>query len=187
MHLTPRNYRYWLQLIRAYLPISQKSVKQHASTDEPPAGTSSAPLVLHVMASDLARGGQAETRSICDALNEPTELHRAMTLFDNAEGNLRAEYRLGVTSGRFRALGFDPRALIRLNRALARKQPQLIVAHGSEALKYLALTRTPANRLVYHRIGIAAASAASGSAAQIPPLVSSPLCSRRCCFTRRGG
>lgn len=114
-------------------------------------------LVVHVMASDLPRGGQAETRTVCDALNAgrgPLR-HEALTLFAGPPGNLRAEHRLDLPSGRARRVGFDPRAALALRRWIGDRRPSMIVAHGGEALKYALVARDRAP-LVYHKIGIVA-------------------------------
>lgn len=107
---------------------------------------------LHLMSVDLARGGQVETRTICDRLDTRGHRHLAATLFRSPPGNLAPSILLNVPDGRLRRLGYDPRAARRLRRFVRARKPRIVVAHGSEALKYATLLpRSVA--LVYHKIG----------------------------------
>ena len=157
--LTPRNWRYWFQLLRVSVPDWSAAPRR----DHDPARR----LVIHLMASDLPRGGQAETRSVCDGLDRPEEAHQAMTVFRDEVANLRAEHRLEVTPGRLRRWGLDPRGVVRLRAALARENPNCVVAHGSEALKYAILARPRRAKLIYHRIGVATSGAQRGARLQL--------------------
>ena len=110
--------------------------------------------VVHLLPLDAARGAQAYARSLRDALAADGDEHRTMTLFASSPAALRADLSLNVPAGRWRAGGFDPRAAIRLRRALLALAPDVVVAHGGEALKYAALVRRPGVRLVYLKIGL---------------------------------
>lgn len=104
---------------------------------------------------DLARGAQVYARSLVDALDSTEVRHQVLTLFEGAPGVLEPEHRLNVPQDRWRKLGFDPRVSLRLNRAIERLQPDAIVTHGGEPLKYVAPVRRDIP-LVHYRIGISA-------------------------------
>lgn len=112
------------------------------------------PLVLHVLPLDLVRGGQAQVRALCDQLDEPRQRHRTLTLFISDEGVLRPDFSLGVRPGRLRSLGFHPLAYSRLRRTLQRLRPAIVIAHGSESLKYAAFASPSRVPRIYHRIGL---------------------------------
>lgn len=95
-------------------------------------------LVLHVLPTDIARGGQVIARDLRDALDGRWGEHRILTLFSSEAALLRPDDCLDVPQGWGRRAGFDPRVALRLARALARLQPTVVVAHGGEPLKYLA-------------------------------------------------
>ena len=118
-------------------------------------------LALHVMPADLPRGGQAETRTICDELSRAGDPHVALTLFKSSAGNLRPEYCLDVADARLRRLGFDPGAALALRRFVVQARPDVVVTHGSESLKY-ALSIPRNVPIVHHRIGVATDRAQRG-------------------------
>lgn len=111
-------------------------------------------LVAHVVPADIPRGAQKQLRSLIDEMAEDDQRHRVLCIFGPRGSTLRPDISLGVESGVLRRAGFDPIAFVRLNRVLRRLEPSLVVAHGSEALKYLALTGKLGYPLVYHRIGL---------------------------------
>lgn len=117
--------------------------------EQPPA-----PLVLHILPLDLARGAQAHARLLCDALDGPTQRHRSITLFASESGALRPDSSLGVAPSQLRALGFHPLAFWRLRRQVRGMNPAVVVAHGSEPLKYASLATPSRIPLVYHRVGL---------------------------------
>lgn len=120
-----------------------------------PQSNPSAPLILHVLPADIARGGQTYVRALRDALDDNSYSHRTLTLFGAEGAALRPDIALGARSGLLRTRGFDPSAFLRLRRALSRLDPALVVAHGGESLKYAALARrSSCPPLIYHRIGI---------------------------------
>lgn len=112
------------------------------------------PLVLHVIPTGMARGAQREARALADHLDMPgTRVHRLLTLFAGNE-EVVSDFSLGHPGGTSPAVGFDPRLTVRLRSELARLAPTVLVAHGSEPLKYLVPAtigrRTP---LAYYAIG----------------------------------
>ena len=115
-------------------------------------------LILHIMPSDLWRGAQTFARALLDHLNGPGarqgERHVGLTIFAGSGGPFQAEFELGMGT-RLRAARFDPRVAPRLGRAIAEIDPAAIVAHGGEAMKYLAFTRKHYRPTVWYRIGVA--------------------------------
>ena len=112
------------------------------------------PLVLHVIPTPLARGAQREARALADTLDQTgRRAHRVLSLFDGPV-EVRPDLSLGFPGGRAPAVGFDPRLVRRLRAALRRLDPALVVAHGSDPLKYLAPAMLGSSRpLVYYAIG----------------------------------
>ncbi|MGA8726989.1 MAG: glycosyltransferase family 4 protein [Acidimicrobiales bacterium] len=113
-----------------------------------------APLVLHVIPTRRARGAQREARALADQLDRPgIRRHRVLSLFDGP-GDVVTDLALDHPGGDNPAVGFDPRLMLALRRFLLHLAPTLVVAHGSEPLKYLvpalAGRRQP---LVYYAIG----------------------------------
>jgi glycosyltransferase involved in cell wall biosynthesis len=117
--------------------------------------------VVHVVPSELARGAQVYLRDLCQLLDGDPDEHSVTTIFASPDSTLGGHHALGVTSGRLRRAGLDPRALLSLAKHLRSLHPTLIVAHGGEAMKYAALTLTPAP-VVYYRIGTSTVSARHG-------------------------
>jgi glycosyltransferase involved in cell wall biosynthesis len=113
-----------------------------------------APLVLHVLPVDRARGAQTYARALCDALDGPAGRHRVVALFGApGPGPLRPDHALGVPPGALRRLGLDPRAVLRLRALVAAERPAAVVAHGGEPLKYAVAAGVPRARLAYYKIG----------------------------------
>lgn len=111
--------------------------------------------VLHVVPADQARGAQRYARAVVDLLDAGPDQHRLVSLYD-ADEVVGVDATLGVSGLRpLRRTGLDPRVVARLRRLLTANPPDLVVAHGSEPLKYLALTLRGQVPLVYYRIGIA--------------------------------
>jgi glycosyltransferase involved in cell wall biosynthesis len=124
--------------------VSKKSV--------PP--STSVPLVLHVLPTRVARGAQREARAVADQLDRPgVRSHRLLSLFDGPP-EVEVEHALDYPWGGTSWIGFDPRFLLRLRSELARLDPTVVVAHGSEPLKCLVPAgvgrRSP---LLYYAIG----------------------------------
>ncbi len=112
------------------------------------------PLVLHVIPTPVARGAQREARALADHLDEPgVRLHRVLSLFDGPP-EVRADFSLDHPGGDKPATGFDARLVLRLRTALARLDPAVVVAHGSEPLKYLVPAMIGRRRpIAYYAIG----------------------------------
>jgi glycosyltransferase involved in cell wall biosynthesis len=109
--------------------------------------------VVHLLPYDVARGSQVYARAVCDLLDRDDDPHRIVTLFDGPPVLLRPDDTLGVTAGRLRTLGLDPRVLFRLGSWLHHRPVRAIVAHGGEAYKYAALVAPRGLPIVYYRIG----------------------------------
>jgi glycosyltransferase involved in cell wall biosynthesis len=114
----------------------------------------SEPLVLHVIPTAAARGAQREARALASVLDVPgVRRHRLLTLFAGPE-QVEVDESLDHPGGDRPAVGFDPRLLVPLRRALGRLDPATVVAHGGDPLKYLvpalAGTRRP---LAYYATG----------------------------------
>jgi glycosyltransferase involved in cell wall biosynthesis len=129
------------------------------------------PLVLHVIPTPVARGAQREARALADSLDAPgLRRHRVLALVSSGDGG-------GATVGDSRddkvkvdyvvdesvsatAVGFDPRLVMKLRRTLRRLDPDLVVAHGGEPLKFLVPALVGRRRpLAYYAIGTVAAPA----------------------------
>jgi glycosyltransferase involved in cell wall biosynthesis len=98
--------------------------------------TGSDVLVLHVVPSAVARGAQVYARALVDELDGPAARHRLLSLF-SGESGVAVDLDLGLPGP---ATGLDPRVLIRLRRLCRRMRPAVVVAHGGDSLKYLALS-----------------------------------------------
>jgi glycosyltransferase involved in cell wall biosynthesis len=121
-------------------------------TDQLP--PSDVPLVLHVIPTALARGGQREARALADHLDAPgVRHHRVLNLFDGPH-EVPTDFSIGHPGGAAPAVGFDPRLIYRLRSMLRRLDPTVLVAHGSEPLKYLVPAMGGCRRpLAYYAIG----------------------------------
>lgn len=112
-----------------------------------------APLVLHILPEDMARGAQSHARALVDRLDSTDERHRVLTLFRSGPEGLRPDFRLDVPMGRLRHAGFHPAVVLRLRRLLRELAPSVVLAHGGEAAKYAALVKPRTTPLVYLMIG----------------------------------
>lgn len=120
------------------------------------------PEVIHVLSMDLARGAQAYARSLRTALDADDARHRILTLFRGPDDVLGPDEELDVPVGPLRKLGFDHRVVLRLRTALRRHPGAVIVAHGGEPLKYVALAAPRSLPIVYLKIGVVTAAARNG-------------------------
>jgi glycosyltransferase involved in cell wall biosynthesis len=111
-------------------------------------------LVLHILPIDLSRGAQTYAKALRGRLDRPEVRHRTVTLFASSRGALDPDVRLDAPPGLARRVGLDVRALRRLRRLVREERPDVVVAHGSEPLKYAVLAGVPRDRLVYYKIGV---------------------------------
>ncbi len=111
-------------------------------------------LVLHVIPTPSARGAQREARALADHLDTPGKRHhRVLSLFEG-KAEVVVDATLGHPGGDAPAVGFDPRVVLRLRSALGRTDPDVVVAHGSEPLKYLVPAMLGRHRpMAYYAIG----------------------------------
>jgi glycosyltransferase involved in cell wall biosynthesis len=112
------------------------------------------PLVLHVIPTAAARGGQIEARAIADQLDEPgVRRHQLLCLFEGPD-DVSVEHSLGYSGGERAARGFQPGLVVKLRSSLHRLAPAVVVAHGGDPLKYL-VPATIGRRLplAYYAIG----------------------------------
>lgn len=95
--------------------------------------------ILHLVSYDVSRGAERYARSLVDALNRRgPHRHHLMTLFRGDEASLDADFALDVPRSTLRRVGFDPRVIRRMRRAVRDLAPRAVVAHGGEPAKYAA-------------------------------------------------
>jgi glycosyltransferase involved in cell wall biosynthesis len=111
--------------------------------------------VIHILPYDLDRGAQRYARALVDSLDSPGQPHLVLTLFAADPVVLRADVELGVPRGGLRSLGIDPRVILRLRNALREMRPEVVVAHGGEPAKYVAMAAPRTLPVVYLSIGSA--------------------------------
>lgn len=114
----------------------------------------SVPLVLHVIPTTSARGGQREARALADRLDRPdVRLHRVLSLFVGPP-EVAADFSLSFEGRRTAGVGFAAGLVGRVRSVLTELDPAVVIAHGSEPLKYLAPAMIARRRpLVYYAIG----------------------------------
>lgn len=112
------------------------------------------PLVLHVIPTGQARGAQREARALADHLDAPgIRHHRVLSLFAGRD-EVTVDRGLDYPGGGAPAIGFDPGLVLKLRSALVAMDPEVVVAHGSEPLKYLVPAMSGRRRpLAYYAIG----------------------------------
>jgi glycosyltransferase involved in cell wall biosynthesis len=116
--------------------------------------TTDLPLVLHVIPTTVARGAQLEARALADQLDRPgVRVHRVLSLFDGP-AEVVADLSLGHRGGSTPGVGYSLSLVRQVRAALDRFDPTVVVAHGSEPLKYLVPAMAGRRRpLVYYAIG----------------------------------
>lgn len=110
--------------------------------------------ILHVLPADLARGAQVFARTLRDALDGRPHRHRTLALFASGPGGLRPDLALEVPTRRSRSFGLQPSAVVALRRAMADMAPDVVVAHGGEALKYVVAAGRAGQVLIYTKTGV---------------------------------
>lgn len=109
------------------------------------------PIVVHLEPNDLRRGAQIYARAIRDYLDGPEAHHLVMTMFGPNDG-LGSDIPLNVPRPPGHKPAFDAHAAIALRQALRKVQPAVVIAHGGEPLKYVALTAPRSTKLIYVKI-----------------------------------
>lgn len=99
---------------------------------------SAAPRVLHVIPTALGRGAQVFARALVDELGGPQGGHRLVSLFDGPD-EIAVDGTLGLAGGSRGGTGLHPAAVTSLVGRLRRFDHDVVVAHGGDAFKYLAL------------------------------------------------
>lgn len=118
------------------------------------------PRVLHVIPTGIGRGAQVFARALVDELGGIGGGHRLVSLFDGEDG-VQVDGTFKLPGGPSASVGLHPLAIVALAARLRRFDHDVIVAHGGDAFKYLALAaRSP---LVYCIIGTLPAGARRGA------------------------
>ena len=124
---------------------------------------SATPRVLHVIPTALGRGAQVFARALVDELGGPECGHRLVSLFDGPN-EIAVDGALGLAGGPTSGEGLHPAAVTSLIGRLRRLDYDLLVAHGGDAFKYLALAGSRAPSSTWSS-GPACRSATRGRAA----------------------
>lgn len=114
---------------------------------------------LHVFPEDLARGAQRRAAALRRELDSESAAHRTLAIFRTEQPAGLADYPLQTPRSGLGKI-VDPRALLNMRRALRELDPDVVVAYGSEALRYCVAARRDGQRLVYSKIGMATPSVA---------------------------
>jgi glycosyltransferase involved in cell wall biosynthesis len=115
-------------------------------------------LIAHVVPQDIARGAQRYASLMTQGIDDGHR-HEILTLFASETSELVVDHALGIPSGRMRYLGLDPRVVIALRSRLNQVAPDVVVAHGGEALKYVIFALPRVESVIYVRIGVSTAKA----------------------------
>lgn len=121
------------------------------------------PVVLHVLPIDAARGAQRYARALVDHLDGRGARHRTLTMFESRERVLDADVKLDLPRVTAARLGFDPRVVGPLRAAVQQSDAAVVVAHGGEPLKYLALCLPFSSPMIYYKIGLVTPEARRGA------------------------
>lgn len=114
--------------------------------------------IVHVLPRDVARGAQVFARALRERLDGHPDEHRTLSLLASGPGQLMPDVRLDVCTSRRWPLGVELATVVALRRALTAMRPAVVVAHGGEALRYVALAGCCGAKLVYKKTGISAGS-----------------------------
>lgn len=122
--------------------------------------------VLHIVATGERRGAETFASELVAALGDSGIEQQVAVLRWTGEVQVpfRAPTSVWESNGSLaRGLNVDLRTVLKLNRLLNHWQPQLVQAHGSEALRYAAASAISRKRpIVYRKIGILAPWAREG-------------------------
>jgi glycosyltransferase involved in cell wall biosynthesis len=119
--------------------------------------------VLHLLPADLARGAQVYARALVDQANRiPGQRHEVAVVFAGERVAAYADHELAVPPSRLGSAGLDPRVVWRLRRLVGAQRPDVVVAHGADALKYALFVGSSARPLVCHAIGVVSPKARHG-------------------------
>ncbi len=135
-------------------PTDDRPMTERTTVPITGARTADPPLVLHVIPTTVARGAQLEARALADELDAPgVRHHRLLSLFDGPP-EVVADFSLGHAGRGTAGVGMAFGLVSRLRSTLARLDPAVVVAHGSEPLKYLVPAMLGRRRpLLYYAIG----------------------------------
>jgi glycosyltransferase involved in cell wall biosynthesis len=114
--------------------------------------------ILHVVATGQRRGAEMFASDLVRSLRDVGVSQRVGVLRGNEEILARYEAPtlvLGVNGWRAPGIRMDPRTLIALRRLIHEWHPDIVQAHGGEALKYSVVASGRRRRVVYRRIGSA--------------------------------
>jgi glycosyltransferase involved in cell wall biosynthesis len=132
---------------------------EHEPADRDP-GRLAGLNVLHLIPNARGRGAQIFARALVDELGGPANGHHLVCLFEG-HSDIAVDGSLGLGGSAGSTSGLRPAVLAHLWRYLHRTKPDVIVAHGGDAYKYVALSsRAP---LIYCAIGTLPASARRGA------------------------
>src|SRR5665213_1255308 len=122
--------------------------------DRPVADDSGSTRPAHHSDTRGPRRPARSARALADQLNDPgVRSHRVLTLFDGPD-EVRSDYSLHGAGGVVAARGYSMHMVPKLRSALRRLDPVLVVAHGSDPLKYLVPAMIGRRRpVVYYAIG----------------------------------
>lgn len=132
--------------------------RTRAGTGTERAALTSEQLVFHVIPTAAGRGAQREARALADRLDSPgSRRHRVVSLFEGPD-DVSVDICLGHPGRGRPGQGFEPALPWSLRSLIGNWDPSLLVAHGSEPLKYLVpamlLSPRPVTRpLAYYAIG----------------------------------
>lgn len=109
--------------------------------------------VIHVVPADLARGAQKRASELRRSLDDGQLAHRVLSIFAVPEPAGLVDQSLSVRPMR-RSMFVSPLALHRLRRFLVCERPAVLIAYGSEALRYCSLVRPRSIQLIYSKTGV---------------------------------
>lgn len=106
--------------------------------------------VVHLVSSPVGRGAQVYARLLVDALGGIAAGHELWSVFGGQQ-DVAVDATVARATGETAVEGIRPSAVIGLRRALRRRRPRVVVAHGGDAAKYAALAG--ADPLVLYAVG----------------------------------